>query len=163
MKYISKFSYLIVVLFLFSNCGTPTCELSMPADKKLDSVNEQNIILDGHDVTAFFTSKQLLKGNPAFASKVDGITYQFASAASKQMFDANPAKYQPQFGGFCAVAASFNKVEPAQLDLFDVYEGKLYFARNPKAQKMWNGDKAGIKVRADGLWPCLVIGNGRKI
>ena len=162
MKYLSKFYYLIAILFLFSNC-TPTCEQSMPADKRLDSVNEQNIILDGHDITAFFTDSKLVKGNSAYASQIDGITYHFVSEAAKQMFDANPTKYQPQFGGFCAVAASFNKVEPAQLDLFDIYEGKIYFARNAKAQKMWEEDKAGIKARAEGLWPCLVIGNGRKI
>lgn len=156
-------SLLISILFSFFNYAPPSCDKNMPADMRLDFVNEQNIALDGHDVTAFFTDQQVRKGNANYASQIDGITYQFASDAAKQLFDENPTKYTPQFGGFCAVAASFNKVEPSQLDLFDIYKGKLYFARNEKAQKMWNKKKGKIKKRAENLWPCLVIDNGRKI
>ena len=162
MKSISTLYGLVAIVFSFFSYP-PTCDQSLPVDMRLDNVNEQNIVLDGHDVTAFFTDNQVVKGNPNYASQMDGITYHFASEKAKQMFDENPTKYIPQFGGFCAVAASFNKVEPVQLDLFDVYEDKLYFSRNEKAQKIWNKKKKKTKKRADKLWPCLVIDNGRKI
>ena len=135
-----------VLSFLFlilSIACTPTCDQTMPSDKDLDYTNEQNIAMNGNDVTAYFTQGKALKGSPNFQSKQDGILYHFASAEAKTLFDANPNQYLPEFGGFCAVAASFNKVEPVQLDLFDVYKGKIYFSRNAKAQRLWNEDKSG--------------------
>ena len=150
--------------FLFLNIGcTPTCEQSMPSDKDLDYTNAQNIAMNGNDVTAYFTQGKALQGNPAFQSNQNGIVYHFASEEAKALFEANPTQYLPQYGGFCAVAASYNKVEPVELDLFDVYKGKIYFSRNAKAQKLWNEDKAGTVERATMLWPCLVIDNGRAL
>ncbi len=147
----------------FNACNQLTCEENMPADKSLDSVNDQQVAMDGYDVTAFFTDKKAVKGDVTFSSDYQGVTYYFATLPAKNLFDANPKRYIPQFGGYCAVAASFNKLEHAQIDLFDLYEVKLYFARNEKAQKMWEKDKKGVKERAGQLWPCLVIDNGRDI
>ena len=163
----SNTSIYCFVLFLgtifFSACNPPTCEKAAPDNMALNSVNDQKIAMDGHDVTAFVIKSKAVKGNPNFHSTHQGIKYYFENEQVKGMFDQNPTKYIPAFGGFCAVAASFGKVEPAQIDLFDFFEGKLYFARNAKAQKMWMEDKTGVRDRANNLWPCLVIDNGRSI
>ena len=158
-----KLTFCALSFALLALACTPTCEQAMPSNKALDFTNAQSVALNGNDVTAYFTQKKVVKGNSSFQSTQEGIIYHFASSEAKALFDANPMKYLPQFGGYCAVAASFNKVEPSQLDLFDVYEGKVYFARNEKAQKMWNEDKSGIKETANMLWPCLVISNGRDL
>ena len=148
---------------LLVSCGAPTCEKAMPNNMSLESTSDQKVAMDGYDVTAFFNQSKAVKGSADFQSSYRGVTYHFSNGNTKQMFDANPNKFLPEFGGFCAVAASFGKVEPAQIDLFDLYEGKLYFARNAKAQKMWMEDKKTIRDRAAGLWPCLVIDNGRTL
>ena len=159
---LSPFALFFVLVFI-SACGPPACDITMPAGMALSNTNDAKIAMDGYDVTAFFFGKNPVKGDSQFQSNYQGITYYFANAGGKQIFDANPEKYLPQFGGFCAVAASFGKVEEAQIDLFDVYEGKLYFAKNAKAQKMWNEDKKGVRDRANNQWPCLVTDAGRKI
>ncbi len=154
---------LFIGLRLFNACNTPSCEQAMPTDMVLNSVNDQNVAMDGYDVTAFFTKNEAILGDANFSSQYNGVTYHFANAEAKMLFDGSPELYLPQFGGFCAVAASANKLEPAQIDLFDVYGGKLYFARNEKAQQMWEKDKDGIKERAERNWPCLVSANGREL
>ena len=154
---------MVLLVSSYVEVEPPTCNKALPADKRLDNVDKRNVAMDGHDVTAFFTQNKPVKGSSRFASQQNGVTYFFASAQAKQLFDASPNKYIPKFGGYCAVAASFNKIETVQIDLFDVYEGKLYFNRNAKAQKIWNKNKKEVQVRANGLWPCLVIESGRDI
>ena len=158
-----KLAFCALSFALLALACSASCDQAMPSNKALDFTNDQSVALDGNDVTAYFTQNKVVKGNASFQSTHKGITYHFASGGAKALFDTNPTKYLPQFGGFCAVAASFNKVEPIQLDLFDVYEGKVYFSRNEKAQRLWNEDKPGVKKRADMLWPCLVISNGRDL
>ena len=154
MKIIKYLSILSALVFLVSSyVAPPTCDQALPTDKRLDNVDKGNVAMDGHDVTAFFTQNKPVKGSSKFASELNGVTYYFASAQAKQLFDATPNQYIPKFGGYCAVAASFNKVEAVQIDLFDVYEGNLYFNRNAKAQKIWNKDKKAVQVRANKLWP----------
>ena len=155
--------FLICGLLFISACGVPVCEKTMPEGMALNSVDDQTIAMDGYDLTAFRTKKKAIKGSAGNQSTYQGITYHFENEIAKKMFEGNPEKFIPSFGGFCAVAASFGKVEPVQIDLFDLYEGKLYFARNAKAQKMWMEDKSGIRDRAEGQWPCLVANNGRKL
>ncbi len=154
---------IICGILFFSACGVPNCELAMPAEMALDSVNGQNVAMEGYDVTAYFTKQKATMGFAKFQSTFQGTKYQFESEQAKAMFDASPQKYLPAFGGYCAVAASFAKVEAAQVDLFDVYEGKLYFSRNAKAHKLWLEDKSGVRSRAEGQWPCLVSKSGRKL
>lgn len=154
---------LVAGLLFFAACGVPVCETTMPEKMALDSVNDQDIAMDGYDVTAFFTKQKATKGSAQFQSNYKGINYHFENESAKALFDRNPEKYLPAFGGYCAVAASFAKVEAAQIDLFDLYKGKLYFARNAKAEKMWMEDKDGVKSRAEGQWPCLVAKSGRNI
>ena len=158
-----KLAFCVLSFVVLAVACTPTCEQSMPSDKDLDYTNEQNVAMNGNDVTAYFTQGKAIQGNSTFQSTQNGVTYYFASEEAKTLFETKPTQYLPQFGGFCAVAASFNKVEPVQLDLFDVYEGKIYFSRNEKAQRLWNEDKSGTVERASMLWPCLVIDNGRAL
>jgi YHS domain-containing protein len=66
------------------------------------NVDSKGVILKGYDAVAYFTQGKPVKGNPAIKSTHDGATYLFASAEDKAAFDKNPAKYVPQYGGFCA-------------------------------------------------------------
>ena len=66
------------------------------------NVDSKGVILKGYDVVAYFKQGKPLKGNPAIESTYQGVTYLFASAANKADFDKDPAKYVPQYGGFCA-------------------------------------------------------------
>ncbi len=130
-------------------------------DKFLVNVDERGVALQGgHDPVAFFTDKKPVKGDPAHQLAYKGAIYYFASAANKAEFQKNPAKYEPQFGGFCAYAASINKVSPIDVNFFAVVDGRLILQHNQKAWDLWHKDPAGNLPKADANWPALVERNG---
>jgi YHS domain-containing protein len=70
------------------------------------NVDASGVALRGHDPVAYFAGGKPMAGQASFQSKHQGATYQFASAANKAAFDQEPAKFAPQYGGFCAFAAA---------------------------------------------------------
>ena len=126
-----------------------------PKEAKSSSVNVdgKGVILKGYDAVAYFKQGKALKGDPAIESTYQGVTYLFASVANKADFDKNPAKYVPQYGGFCAYGVA-NEVLSNTEDVkaFTVYKGKLYLCGNQDALKSF---KAGINeniAKADAYW-----------
>lgn len=133
-----------------------------PVDEKfLVNVDSEGVALNsGYDPVAFFTDKAPVKGNPKYRSVYRGAIYHFASAEHKATFDATPAKYEPQFGGFCAYAASINKVSPVDVKYFEVVDGRLILQHNQKAWDLWHKSPGQNLVDADKNWPGLVERNG---
>jgi len=76
------------------------------------NLNEQGVILDGYDAVAFFADNKPVKGDPQFQFNYEGAIYYFVSAAHADLFKANPEKYKPQFGGYCAYAVSLEGLRP---------------------------------------------------
>lgn len=107
----------------------------------------------GYDVVSYFTDKKATKGSDKFTHNYGGVTWQFASAEHRDMFKADPAKYAPQYGGFCAWGV-------AQGKLFDidpehgwtVSNGKLYLNFNEDINKTFARDTAGFIGKAEANW-----------
>src|SRR4051812_18817855 len=79
-------------------------------NKTLLNLDKPGVAIQGYDPVAFFTDNRPVKGDPKFVSTQNGATYRFASPEHKALFDANPAKYEPTFGGYCAFGVSHNKL-----------------------------------------------------
>jgi YHS domain-containing protein len=91
------------------------------------SVDREGVILKGYDVVAYFKEGKPVKGNPEIKTSYHGATYLFASAEDKADFDKDPAKYAPQYGGFCAYGISLGLLfDIGDPDAFAVHNGKLY-------------------------------------
>ena len=99
-------------------------------------------------------------GDTTVTSTVNGITYQFSSATNKNLFDAEPEKYIPAYGGWCAyaVAESSTKMEPDPT-MWQIQDGKLLLfyddwmtSLTGSLKEEWNSDQAGYKERADDNW-----------
>ena len=133
-----------------------------PLDEKfLANVDSRGVALNGgYDPVAFFTDNKPVKGDPSHRSVYRGAVYHFASAEHKAKFDADPAKYEPQFGGFCAYAASINKVSPVDVKYFEIVNGRLLLQHNQQAWDLWHQAPAASLVDADRNWPGLVERNG---
>jgi YHS domain-containing protein len=80
------------------------------AKKPLVNVDKNGVILKGYDAVAYFKQHKAVKGDPKYSSKYEGATYYFASAEDKAEFDKSPAKYAPQYGGFCAYSMSKRRI-----------------------------------------------------
>lgn len=119
------------------------------------NLNAEAVILNGYDSVAYFTKGMPTQGDKRFAVKHDGATYYFASAENMQLFQANPAMYAPQYGGYCAMGAALGKkldVDPTQ---FKVVDGKLYLNLNADVFKMWSEDVPGNLLKAEANWPTI--------
>ena len=71
-----------------------------PSNKVLVLKNKDGAAILGYDAVAYFTDNKSTKGNPKFQSEYEGAKYYFVSYEHKTLFDANPAKYAPAYGGY---------------------------------------------------------------
>ena len=129
----------------------------------LVNVDKHGVILDGYDAVAFFTDHHPVKGNAAISSQYQGATYYFASADHKTAFDAEPAKYAPQFGAFCAYAVSRGRTAPIDVDTFSIVDGRLLLQHNAKAVRLWGEDVKGNLGKADKYWPRVQANSGSQV
>ena len=120
-----------------------------------------NAALSGFDPVAFFTDAKPVNGSPFISAEYQGATYFFASEEHKKLFVAAPAKYAPQFGGFCAFGVALDKLFPVDISTWQVRDAKLYLNLNPDILKKFNADFAGQVGKADKNWPGLVDKNGK--
>ena len=117
------------------------------------NIDSQGVILKGGDVVAYFKQRKPVKGDPEIRSLYQGATYLFASAANKADFDKDPAKYVPQYGGFCAYAIVKGVLADLEgPDAFYVYKGKLYLGGNEDALKSFKNDIESNIDKADINW-----------
>lgn len=88
--------------------------------------DDRHLILFGHDVVSYFTDGRHAMGSPAHKSVHKGVTFRFASAEHKKLFDAAPEKYIPQFGGYCANGIVYGIPWGGDADTWRIIDGKLY-------------------------------------
>lgn len=112
--------------------------------------------IKGFDAVAYFESGQPQKGSKAFAHEWNGATWLFASDAHRAAFAAEPEKYAPQFGGYCAWAVSQGYTADIDPAAWRIVDGKLYLNYNPKIQKRWEEDAAGNITKAEKNWPDIL-------
>jgi len=106
--------------------------------------------IDGYDTVAYFTAEKAVKGSSDYTHTWNGAKWHFSSAKNRDLFKADPTKYAPQFGGYCAWAiAENNKLVKIDPDRFDFYGGKLYLNYSSKTQKKWKKDRPGMIERGN--------------
>lgn len=111
-----------------------------------------NTALQGYDPVAYFTEGKPVKGSKNFTTEYKGATFQFASAANRDAFLADPAMYAPQYGGYCAWAMADGKYAKGDADHWKIVDGKLYLNYNGSIQKKWSADIPGFIDKADAHW-----------
>jgi YHS domain-containing protein len=112
--------------------------------------------INGYDPVAYFTVGKPVQGQDSFATEWMGAKWKFSSQANLDLFKANPEKYAPQYGGYCAYGVtqgSLIKVEP---DQFTVRDGKLYLNYDAGVQSKWLKDPAGYIKDADTKFQVLL-------
>ena len=115
-----------------------------------------NTAVEGHDPVAYFTQGKPVKGSKDFKTTYQGAEFRFSTAANLALFEADPAKYAPQYGGYCAWAVSQGYTAKGAADNWASADGKLYLNYNAKVQKTWNEDRAGFIEKADAAWPTVL-------
>ena len=158
------FRTVFVTVALLCACGgssKPTTTTTAPAtDKQLVLVDDQGVGLGGNDPIAY-TTNAVTEGTADHKSAYGGATYQFATPENKATFDGAQAKYAPAFGGYCAFAASQNRLSESDPTVYLIHEGQLLMFTNADFLEQFKKDPAGNKKKADANWPGLVAKHGK--
>lgn len=107
----------------------------------------------GYDPVAYFEYGRPTRGKAAFSAEWQGAIYRFDNADHLARFRADPQKYAPQYGGYCAYAVSQGYTASTVPEAWRIVDGKLYLNYSPSVQELWNRDTAGYISAADRNWP----------
>jgi YHS domain-containing protein len=121
-----------------------------------NSVNQvDGVALKGYDPVAYFTESKAAKGSDKFTAQYRGVTYKFESAAHRDTFLANPEKYLPQYGGYCAYGVSRGDKADIEPHAFSVVGGKLYLNYSKTVRFMFQHDLRANIEKANENWPLV--------
>jgi YHS domain-containing protein len=134
---------------------------TLVAAKDLQNLGRDGVAIQGYDPVAFFTDHKPVKGSSQFQSDYQGAKYYFASAEHKAAFDKEPAKYEPQFGGYCAYGASRGKTVPIKIETWEIVNGRLLLQYDLNVKSKFDKDPQGTLRKADENWPGLVEQYGK--
>ena len=109
--------------------------------------------VSSYDPVAYFTDGKPIEGRPDLTYQWEGVTWHFATPAHLEQFKADPAKYAPQFGGYCAWAVSQGYSAPADPQAWKIVDGRLYLNYNLDVKKTWEQDVPGNIAKGEGNWP----------
>jgi YHS domain-containing protein len=117
---------------------------------------EDNVAIMGYDPVTYFLLNKAVKGKKELSYTYQGVMYNFSNGASLEEFKKNPAKYEPEYGGWCAYAMGA-KGEKVTIDpkSFKIINGRLYLFYNSyfnNTLKFWNKDETNLKSKADVNW-----------
>ena len=99
--------------------------------------------IKGYDVVAYFTDGKPVEGSGDHEFEWNGATWRFASAQHRNLFAKDPAKYAPQYGGFCAFGVSRGYAVGIDPAAWKIVDGKLYLNYNRDVQTEWVKDIPG--------------------
>lgn len=151
------FSLLLASAFTISIASAQT---GTDLHKKHYNLDSEGLAIKGYDPVSYFTTQKAQEGKKDITLTTEGITYRFANAQDRDLFKANPAKYQPQYGGWCAYAmgATGEKVD-IDPGTFKLLDGKLYLFYNKffnNTKKTWDKDEVNLKRKADANWDKII-------
>ncbi len=154
--------HLLPLLLTICITADPTPTFAQAAKRAQQfNVNKERLAIKGYDPVSYFTTGTALAGDKGITETYQGITYRFATIQHKQAFIADPAKYEPQYGGWCAYAmgASGEKVD-VDPKTFKIVNSKLYLFYNSflnNTKTTWNKNETDVKSKADNNWKKIFL------
>ena len=132
---------------------------------KLSPVNahaidgNDRVMMKGTDVVTYFTQNKDVQGNPSIKSTYEKVTFYFSSAENKALFDKEPMKYQPQYGGYCANGIVYGIPWGGDADSWRMIDGKLYIFGGQGSRDAFLLDVPKNRALADKYWAEEVAGS----
>jgi YHS domain-containing protein len=118
-----------------------------------------DVAIKGYDTVAYFKDGKALKGNESFTFPWHNMTWYFATKENRDLFEAGPEKYAPQYDGYCAWALTEERLAKTDPEVWKIVDGKLYLNCSTTAYGKWSKDIPGNIKKADANWLQL---SGRK-
>lgn len=116
------------------------------------SADANDVAIKGYDPVSYFTASEPQQGSDTYTATYKNAIYKFTSAENRDAFRANPTKYAPQFGGFCALGTAMGKKFETDPLAWKIVDHKLYLNLNSDIQSRWLGDIPGYIKEANSTW-----------
>ena len=142
----------LVAAFL---AAAPLGDQSAMAKTPVPSLNlsQSGLALRGYDPVAYFTAGKPVKGSTDITLRHGGGTYHFSTEQNRNAFQSNPAKYLPQYGGFCSYGAAANYKVDGDPKVWNIVDGKLYLNINKSIDRSWDRRRGFYIKKANSNWP----------
>ena len=156
----------IALATVLVGCGAMTAQNPSSSLKPVNAVADEQdarVMLKGADVVAYFTQGKYVQGTPQIKSDYEGVTFRFSTAAHKTLFDKEPKKYLPEFGGYCANGIVYGIPWGGDADTFSIINGKLYIFGGQASKDGFEVDPVGNLALAEKYWKDEVAGSNSMI
>lgn len=143
-------------------CAAITAQNPSGALKPVNAIamdDEDRLMLKGHDVVAYWTLGRHALGSPQFKSVYEGVTFRFMSAEHKALFDKEPRKYLPEYGGYCANGIVYGIPWGGDADTWRMDNGRLFIFGGAGSKAGFELDLKGNTALADRYWRDEVAGS----
>lgn len=145
-----------------AGCGAINAQNPSSSLKPVNAVadaTDSRVMLKGADVVAYFTQSKYVQGDVNFKSDFEGVTFRFSSAENKALFDKEPKKYMPEYGGYCANGIAYGIPWGGDADTWKMIGGKLYIFGGQGSKDGFELDEARYLQLADKYWKEEVSGS----
>ena len=162
MKPIVRAALIALIALTLGACGAMRSQNPGTALSPVNAVavaEDASVMLKGADVVAYFTENRYVQGQANNKSTYEGVTFHFASAANKALFDRDPRKYLPEYGGYCADGIAYGIPWGGDADRFKMINGKLYIFGGQGSLDAWNLDEKRNFALAEKYWKEEVAGS----
>ena len=129
---------------------------AVPAQAAKDPVYKawlSDLAISGYDAVAYFTEGKPVEGSDDFTTDYNGAVWRFSSAENRETFIADPEKYAPQYGGYCAYAVSQGYTASTDPEAWKIVDGKLYLNYSKGVQSRWEARREHYIREANRNWP----------
>ena len=135
-----KYTTFLILLF---------CSFGALANDPIETGTFNNEAIYGYDPVAYFRENEPVKGSDDFVHQWRGADWYFVSEDNKSLFESDPEKWAPQYGGHCAYAMSKGRFVGVDEEAFTIHNDKLYLNYSKSVREDWLKDKDGFIVKAD--------------
>ncbi len=145
MKKTSQILFAFVALLMFN--------VSAFAKSEIYTGTFSSKAVGGYDTVAYFTQGTPVKGDSDYQTEYKGAKWLFSSQENLDAFLADPEKYAPQYGGYCAWAVGHNITAKGDPQQWKIIDDKLYLNYDADIQSKWLQDPEKWIVEGDKNWP----------
>jgi YHS domain-containing protein len=121
--------------------------------KPVINLSRGQLALRGFDAIAYSTAGRPIQGAAEFEHRWNGAVWRFSTAANRDAFAKDPARYAPEFGGYCAWAVSRGYTADGDPTAWRMVDGRLYLNYSKRVQALWEEDIAGNIALGRRNWP----------
>lgn len=135
----------LLAISIFSSCANHV-------NYKNKTVNAKKVAVEGYDIVAYHVDNKAIHGSSKLSVLLEDVHYYFSSEKNKKLFEKEPEKYLPKYGGFCAIGiALYDGKFDIDPDDFLIDNGELYLFC-PGEIGNWKAEQESLKQKADLEW-----------